>query len=408
MLHSVSITSDNIDEGVIAEALVYYGQANVVLSRGGLLQIARSFGRDNLVRLTDAGNLSLSFERSGYAVHTESSPFRVHDFGMISLAGTVDGRAVKNASDEIEEMFEREFGKGRETSKFVKDLADRVSVPAPLDQVLKATRQDVLDVDYLTRASAAWLRVVVPEYELPKNFRIETADTGGGFVFITGLDFERINQFYHRRIDPSHSSVTDSYILANLVSVQKEMHAGARSNSDVWLSAGVAAMMQAKAESLVKRGSQSLKDIDLFHEVKFEGRRFKEAINSRERSIDELVAFLELEQTRRFKTWLAAQDNDAILIEEFYRSVFEKAGWMQTLPAKWAKIFIFAGLGAAIDAGMGTMGLATIATTSLSAASDVAVGAGDQFLLSRLGRGWKPSQFIEGPAQDFLNAKKDS
>jgi hypothetical protein len=97
MFEGVTITSDNIDSGTIAEALVYYGQVHVVLSGGGLQLIARAFGHRNLVKLVDAGNLKISFEQSGYTVHTNSVPFRTHDFGVVALAATAEGELNGNA-----------------------------------------------------------------------------------------------------------------------------------------------------------------------------------------------------------------------------------------------------------------------------------------------------------------------
>jgi hypothetical protein len=402
MFEGVTITSDNIDEGAIAEALVYYGQVHVVLSRGGLQKIAKSFGHRNLVRLVDAGNLKLSFEQSSYAVHTNSAPFRTHDFGVVALAATVDGRKIRNPGDEIEEMFEREFGKSKTTKVFAKDITDRILVPKVRDEILKSVRQDVLDSEYITRACAAWLKIMVPEYELPKQFIVETADTGKGFVFVSGLNFEEINKFYHRRISPEHSSVTDSYLLANLVGVRKELSFSAGSNSDIWLSAGSAAMLKEKTKELIRRTTKSRKDIDIFHDVEFEGKKFREVVNSGEKTIDDLIAFLELEDTRRFKAWLLSQSDSQMLIKEYHRTLFEKTGWMQRLPTKLVKLVVFAGLGAVIDANIGSMGLATVAATGLGMASNILVGASDEFLLSRIGNGWKPTQFVETPAHDFL------
>jgi hypothetical protein len=79
------------------------------------------------------------------------------------------------------------------------------------------------------------------------------------------------------------------------------------------------------------------------------------------------------------------------------------------LPFRVGKIFVFAGIGAGVDAALGTMGLATLATSALSAGSDVIAGASDEFVLSKWLRGWKPNQFVEGPAKEFLNDpdKKD-
>ncbi|MBI5320291.1 hypothetical protein [Bradyrhizobium sp.] len=408
MFEGVTITADNVDKGTIAEALIYYGQVHVVVSRGGLQIIAKSFGHENLIELIDAGNLAIAFEQSNYAVHTISAPFRTHDFGLISLAATVDGRKIRQPLDEIEEMFEREFGKSSETRRFARDIAGRVSISRAMEDILVATRKDVLDTDYMTRACAAWLRVMVPEYEIPKLFAVDVADTGKGFVFVSGLDFEEINKFYHRRISPEHSSVTDSYLLAHIVSVRKELNFSANTSTDIWLGPGNAAMLKEKTKSLLERTDKSSKDIRIFHEVEFEGRTFREAINSGERTIDDLVAFLRLEDTRRFKTWLISQHNESVLIQEFHRSLFEKAGWMQRLPVKAGKLVVFAGLGAVIDAQIGSMGLATVASTALGMGSDMLVGASDEFLLSKIKKGWKPNQFVEGSAQKFLDGGSDA
>jgi hypothetical protein len=402
MFEAVTITADNIDEGTIAEALVYYGQVHLVLSGGGLQKIAKAFGHRNLVKLVDAGNLKLSFQQSNYAVQTNSSPFRTHDIGIISLAATVAGRKITKPFDEIEEMFERGLGKSAATKAFVKDVTNRITVPKIRDEILTAARLDILDADYITRACGAWIRVMVPEYVLPKHFRIETADTGHGFVFISGLDFDEINRFYHRRISPDHSSVTDSYLLANIVGVRKELSFSAGLQSDVWLSAGSAAMLKEKTKKLLQRTTKSHKDINVFHDMEFDGKTFREVVNSGERSLGEFVDFLELEDTRRFKTWLIAQSDEKVLVKEFHRTLFERTGWMQKLPTKMVKLVVFAGLGAVIDAKIGSMGLATSLATGLGMTSNVAVGASDEFLLSKLGNGWKPTQFVEKPAREFL------
>jgi hypothetical protein len=402
MFEGVTITSDNIDDGTIAEALVYYGQVHVVLSGGGLQKIARSFGRRNLVRLMDAGNLKISFEQSSYSVQTNSAPFRTHDFGVVAFAATAEGRKIRNSKDEIDEIFQREFGKTPASTAFAKDMADRVVVPKVRDEIIKSARQDILDSDYMTRACAAWLKVMVPEYELPSGFKVETADTGQGFVFVSGLNYEEINKFYHRRISPEHSTVTDSYLLAHTIAVRKELSFSAGSRSDIWLSAGNAAMLREKTEGLLKRTAKGRKDIDIFHNVVFEGKTFREVVNSGERTINDLVAFLELEHTRRFKTWLISQSDEKMLIKEFHRTLFAKTGWMQALPTKVVKLVVSAALGAFIDAKIGSMGLAAATTTALGMTSNITMGASDEFLLSRMGDGWKPTQFVEKPARKFL------
>jgi hypothetical protein len=57
---TISPRSIDVDVGQIAEALVYYGNVNVVCSRGVLAPFVQKFGYENLVRAMDQGLLTLS------------------------------------------------------------------------------------------------------------------------------------------------------------------------------------------------------------------------------------------------------------------------------------------------------------------------------------------------------------
>jgi hypothetical protein len=407
MFRSVTVTSGNFDIGLIAEALVYYEEAHVVATRGALVAIATAFGARNLERLFEAGQLRVSFEQVGYVVKTDQIPFTVHDFGNVVLAATADGRGIKDARDEIEEMVQRELGKSDDARTLTRLLTKYSTVPKAKHEIIEAAKSDMRDKEYLTRACAAWLATIVPEYQLPKNFRIDTEDTGNGFVLLTGLDFDEINKFYHRRVPKAHSSVTPAYFLSHLIDVRKEMAFSANSESDIWLSAASSAILQEKTKSLLSRTGKATKDIKIFHDVMFEGRAFREAVNTGQRSVDDILKLLDDKETRNFKTWLSKQPNDARLVTEFYRSVFTKDGWWTKLPFKAGKLSLFALAGLGVDAFVGTAGAGFLAGAAASAGTDIALGASDEFLQAKLGKGWKPSQFVEGPALKFL-APKDT
>ena len=303
-------------------------------------------------------------------------------------------------------MFVREFGNNRAVRSLVRNLSDRLHERDFRTEITQQTVADVLDEAFMTQAVAAWLKIMVPEYVLSKNFKVQTADTGSGYIFATGLDFEEINKFYHRRIPASHSTVTPAWLLTQVQEMRKEISYSADASSDIWLGPGEAAMLKTRIDVLASRASKSQSNISTFHDVEFEGRTFKETINSGHSSIAELLNLLENDETRKFKLWLNAQPSAGVLVKEYDRSIFQKTGWTHRLPFKLGKICTFAGLGAVVDLAIGTAGLATLAASGLSAASDIAVAASDEFLLSKLGKGWKPNQFVEGPAREFL-AKKD-
>jgi hypothetical protein len=405
MFEAVTIAGGDLNAGTVAEALIYYGRVDVVVGGGLLINLAKSFGGENIIRAVDMGALQLIYERTHHVVASVSQPYRVHSFTGVSMAGSADGKKVKSAQDELEEMFQRNFGKSQHTRLLARDLSDRLHERDFKAEISSQAVLDVLDEKFMTQATAAWLAAMVPEYALPSGFKVETADTGSGLVFVTGLDFDEINKFYHRRIPASHSSVDPAYLLAHVLTMRKEISYAADGKSDVWLGPGEASILQARMDVLASRISKTHSNINTFHDVEFEGRTFREAINSGNSTVSDLLALLENGETKKFKVWLASQPNDALLIKEYDRAIFQKSGWTQRLPFKLGKICTFAGLGVVVDVAIGSAGLATLVATGLSAGSDMVVGASDEFLLSKLGKGWKPNQFVEGPAKKFFEKR---
>ena len=184
--------------------------------------------------------------------------------------------------------------------------------------------------------------------------------------------------------------------------VNKEIVFSADAASDLWVGPGESAMMRTKMNALGRRSKNAQTKTELFHEIEFEGRTFREVIASGEKTPRDLINLLEQEDTRKFKAWLAQQDPDASLVKEYDRAIFNEIGWTRRLPVRVGKLLVFAGLGATVDAVLGSMGLASAAAMGLSAATDVLSGTCDEFILSKLRKGWKPNQFVEGPAMEFL------
>jgi len=383
MFDSVTIDSSHLNAGSVAEALIYYGEVTVSVGGGALVQFVREFGSGNLMRAIGMGALHITFDRHGYAVTTANNPFRVHDFGGVSLVKTADGRAINSAWDEIDHLFQQEFGSTPQSRRLARDIADRVQLRDFNADIPQLAKRDALDRVFMTNAVRAWLQVMVPEYEVPKGFQIDTMDTGKGLVFLSNLDFEQINKFYHRRIPATHSSVSPDYLLAHVATVRREIALGADMNSDLWLGPGEAAMMRIRMNALAERATQSRTSIAKFHEIEFNGRTFREAVKSGEKTPCDVLDLLDNEETKKFKAWLSLQSPDARLIKEYDRAVFSKTGWAQRLPFRVGKIFVFAGIGVGVDAVLGTMGLATLATSALSAGSDVIASASDEFVLSK-------------------------
>jgi hypothetical protein len=349
--------------------------------------------------------MRLLYERTAPVVYSVGVPFRVHNFTAVSLAKTKDGESIRSAGDEIEEMLTRHLGKSRQVRQIAQRLADRIVERDFRGAIAEHAKIDALDERFMTEAFRGWLAVVAPEYELPKDFSVRTQDAGAGLIVSSGIDFDALNNIYHRRFPDA--SIDHATLLECVQHMRKEILFASEADTDVWLEPGEAAILKARMDVLASRLTKSKSNISTFHDVEFEGRSFREAINKGERTVPQLLDLLERDETRKFKNWLKAQPVDGSLVKEYDRAIFSKTGWTQSLSYKFGKLGVFAGLGVAVDLSIGTMGLATVVASGLGAASDVAVGASDEFLLSKLGKGWKPNQFIEGPAKEFVAHKTE-
>jgi hypothetical protein len=406
VFNSLTIGTGELDVGSVAEAMVYYGSVDLYLKGGSLVDLVEHFGYDALVTAIDNKFLQIIFERYHYAVMSNGERPTFHDFGNVNLAGSAKGEKIQNAADEIEHQFLRRFGRNAENRTRARNLADKVRVADSNEQILQVARSDAKDKKFVTAAIKALLKALMPGYELPINFRFEVATAKEGFVVLTNLDWTEINRLYHKRVSPTHSSITPAYLLVHLLDARKELTLSANSETDLLVGDGVSAILQTRISSIASRVTKASQDIKYFHVTEFEGRTFREAINNKERTGVELINLLEDTDTQKFKTWLKSQNPDGFLMKEYDKAVVGRHGWTARLPFRAGKIVTFTGLGLAADALLGTFGLATAAATAASAATELGLGATDEFMLEKLLRGWKPDQFIEGPAKEFLEGTR--
>ena len=89
-------------------------------------------------------------------------------------------------------------------------------------------------------------------------------------------------------------------------------------------------------------------------------------------------------------------------LKEYDKAILKNHGWAKTVPVKIGKLVAFASIGALVDVAVGTAGLGTITAAGLSAGSDIVIGAADEFIAPKLIKGWKPNQFVDGKADEFL------
>jgi hypothetical protein len=122
----------------------------------------------------------------------------------------------------------------------------------------------------------------------------------------------------------------------------------------------------------------------LFQEFVFDdARAVAEAVRRGSFSLADVLSILP--KVAKFKEWLGSEAAQRDLIKAYFREAVRPT-WVDKLPPKTLRWFLFTGAGVGLDATIGG-GLGTV--------TGIGLGAIDTFLLDRLLKGWKPSQFVD-------------
>lgn len=407
MFKSITIAQKTADAGSVAEALVYYGKTDVVVRGGTLVPFLRAFSFRALMRAIEMRLIQLTYEVAGHVVITNKNPSEVHGFAIAGQTGS-RGKGTMSAAEQIELHITRELGRSSETRAQARLLGQHVKERIQIESVLHAIQSQIMDKPYLENCIREMLRTLVPGYAIPSDLGLDTFDTGEGFVILTKLNFEEINRIYHQTVPVERSSLNMAELLARMLDAEKELDFAGKCDDDLWLDETDSAILQLRTNSLANSAVASREHIDYFQGVEFEGRAFRSAINSGERSVSDLLDLLEQDDARKFKDWLSKQAPTGALLKEYDRAVFSNRSWTTQLPFKATKLMVFSGIGAALGYAEGMLGLGVAAGAAASYVTNLAVGASDEGLTAKLAKGWKPSQFIEGAATQFVRGKQNN
>lgn len=104
-----------------------------------------------------------------------------------------------------------------------------------------------------------------------------------------------------------------------------------------------------------------------------------------------------IEKKKRFSDWLKKQSLDKQLIRSYYDHI-RHGTWVDQQPGKMVRFFAFTGGGVIAD----IMITAATGTPGLGTAAGVALGAFDSLVLEHLRKGWRPTQFVDGPLTEWV------
>ncbi|MEO1949262.1 hypothetical protein [Thioclava sp.] len=387
-----------IDLGALAEALLFYQQANLLLDTSNLNHLLKTIGPSAIQRLISSPSVRPILVWETLGVRTDHGAIPVHDFVQFYLTGSKDKGYINSKVGRVKEIFERSLGKSGSTNKAAIEFSKIVKFQSISEGILDKgglpalARAELDNPHFVHQAIELSLKEKTPDTPLGNNWHFTPHQLKNGFLIDTNLNFEKLNEEYRKSQPIEHSLLTPQSLLTELLEAHAGLHFASMYESDVITTPLSSRIMQLKFQRVVESRLGNVAEIELFQNVTIgKGNSIREAINSGERSFEEFLDLLE--HADRFKGWLAEQNPDQSLIQDYYSEV--TAGtWAQKLPGKSFRWVFFTGAGLLLDLAI---------PTGLGTATGVALSAGDAFLLDKVARGWKPNQFVEGPLRQFTS-----
>ena len=184
---------------------------------------------------------------------------------------------------------------------------------------------------------------LVPGFDSRSNFEFQLMKTSeGNYFLISDLNFKALNEEYHKLVPPTHSSVTESYILAHIQDARADTFFAAYYLAEPVTSPLSSDLMKLKHFEFLRRRDLNSDDISLFHEIVVpEFPTIKEAINSGQRSMKEFVHLLD--EASKFKKWLIGSSPDVGLVQSYHKEVTKKSWVGQSHPIYRRRISWFRG-----------------------------------------------------------------
>jgi hypothetical protein len=274
-------------------------------------------------------------------------------------------------------------------------LYRHISVTPTDEQLTNRVEADFLDSSFMTEAARGILLTLAPGYPTADDMRFEVQRVEERLRVLTNIDFSIANALYHRTVPPPHSSLSPAYLLAHVLAAREMLEMAARANAEIATTPAHSAVAALKIDSVLTQRAESHERVRAFQDFTFDnGRAIREAVNSGEKSIGDVIKLLK--HGRKFRDWVVALPSDTDLIKEYIRACTQET-WADKIPTKSFRWLMFTGAGLAADS-VGAGGIGTAAGIGLSAV--------DSFFLDTIIRGWRPSHFVEQKIRPFIGERK--
>lgn len=379
-----------IDFGALAEALLFYEVVHVHFDRSSIISLCREIGHENFLALLRSGRLRGTYIPQMAATITNTvNNIEFHDFGVIEISGHENvGRQTRRQV--LDSFLLRELGSGYGVKRFIKHFSDKVptknslSIDGKDDLIGNHSKRDLQDSNYALFAIEQKIKVYLPDFNLPPNWYFRPIETNEGFLIDTNFEFDKLNENLKQTRPGENIKITAALCAGMLHEVRAELNLASQYGSELMTSPVVSRIIQRKFGSILASYSRSSSQIQMFQEVTLSsGRAIGDALRLKNKSFADFMKLLE--HAAKFRDWVRAVNPDIGLLTEYQKAI-EQVSWVERLPTKSTRFALFTGGGIVAD---------LMLAGGLGTAAGIGLGVADTFIVDRLIKGWKPSQFVE-------------
>ncbi|MFZ2587881.1 MAG: hypothetical protein WAZ18_07185 [Alphaproteobacteria bacterium] len=366
-----------INMGHFVECLLFYGRVDIYGNKGILKQLLHYFGFENLMTLIEEEFINILYYRDHVGIITTNN---LHDIGQFQLVENNLDRDLYNIGKDF--IYNPNFGRGK-----ARKLYEKITLIKHNNKVIESTRNLIsTNQDYVGQASKAVLSNLIPNFA--QNYPIEsiafnTFPSSQGIQIVTNINFDTVNQIYHRNVPPSHSTITPSLILCHILDSESDLHASMNSLSDMAASTISSELTKLRLTDILSKTQTNQNHLSNFQNMVFaNGHALQEAVNEEKVNLTDLMYVLR--KSKKFKEWLRNKPPETNLINEFYNSLKEQT-FLDKMRNKALKWCVFTGLDAI------TYGSTNLMFSML-----------DGLYIDKVLAGWKPSHFIENDLRPII------
>lgn len=372
-----TVGKNKIDLGQISESLLFYDKVNVLSSPSLFEHLVKKNELNGFKSLLSENRINLLIENNHLAraqAQNSNDWFRLLYVSGASV--TPEERLVRQLT-----KLTKKAGYSRRTAR---SIFKKATVFENDKSVIEDITEDLEDEEYMKKVIYSSLKEIIPDLPIDLNsIKSELHSSQGNLLLRTNINFDDVNKFTHIKIDSQS-------IIGDLINSRLDAHHATKYNCDIHTSQISSRLLQEKINDLMNRTVFHGAQINLFNEHILEGKSVKNAINLGEKNLEDLCRFLE--RTEKFKEWLRNIEDDKNVLSEYIKAI-QKESLLENSQVKTFKWYFIQSLSTLVDlAGAG--GLASIFT-------NLALSAGDEFIIDNLSKGWKPNIFVDTDLKGF-------